>query len=85
MWAKRRRMTHLVAHVERERHHAEVVDDEDSFEVEGFAVLHDSRPQRCHKVNVCCDDDCLWEWRRHEEPVLRPGVCERSRLVMTEP
>ena len=56
---------HLVAHVEWESHHAEVVDDEDSFEVKGFAVLHYSRPQRCDKVNVRDDDDRLRERRGH--------------------
>lgn len=71
--------THLVAHVERERHHAEVVDDEDSLEVEGFAVLHDPRPQRLDEVNVHHDDEGLGERRRHEEPARRPSVCNTRR------
>ena len=56
-------MTHFIAHVERERHHAEVVDYEDSFEVEGFAVLHYLGPERCHEVDVRCDDDRLGKRR----------------------
>lgn len=68
-------MTHFIAHVERENHHAEVVDYENSLEVEGFAVLHYPRPQRCDKVNVRRDDDRLGERGRHKEPVLRPRVC----------
>lgn len=53
--------THLIDHVERQRHHAEVVDDQDPLEVEGLAVLHDAGPQRRHKVDVRHDDDGLGE------------------------
>lgn len=56
-------LTHFIDHVDRESYYAEVVEDEDSFQVQRFAVLHYSRPKRCHKVNVYCDDDRLWEWR----------------------
>lgn len=55
--------THFIDHVDRESHYTEVVEDEDSFQVQRFAVLHYPRPKRCHKVNVCRDDDRLWKWR----------------------
>lgn len=73
--------THFIGHVDRESHHTEVVDDEDSFQVQRFAVLHYPRPKRHHKVNVHGDDDCLWEWRGHKEPVLCAIVCKKSTEV----
>lgn len=72
--------THLIAHVEWQGHHAEIVDYKNSFEVKGFAILHDSRPQWCHKVNVCCDDDGLGDRRRHEQPILRPCICKKKHV-----
>lgn len=73
-----KQMTHFIAHVEWESHHTEVVEYEDSFEVKSLAVLHYPRPQRCHKVNVCCDHKRLGEWGWHQEPVPCPWVCNRS-------
>lgn len=78
---RRKRCAHLIDHVDWQSHHAEVVHDQDSFEVEGFAVLHDAGAQRRHKVDVRRDDDGLGERGRHEEPVLRPGVCQRRQAV----
>lgn len=69
---------HLIAHVEGESHHTEIVDNENSFEIKGFAVLHDPGPQWRDKVNVRCDDDGLGNGRRHEQPLLRPCVCNKS-------
>lgn len=71
--------THFIDHVDRESHYTEVVEDEDSFQVQRFAVLHYPRPKRCHKVNVCRDDDRLWKWRRHKEPVPCPRVFKEKK------
>ena len=77
-FVKAKEVTHFIDHVEWERHHAEVVDYEDSFEVEGLTVLHYPRPQRRDEVNVGCDDERLGERGRHEGPLLRPRVCNRG-------
>lgn len=66
--------THLIAHVEGQGDHAEVVENENFFEVEGLAVLHESGPQPGDKVDVRHDYYGLGERRRHEKPVFCPGV-----------
>lgn len=75
------KMIHLIAHVEWESHHTEVVDNENSFEIKGFAVLHYARSQRRDKVNVRCNDDRLRERRRHKQPLLRPRVWNISMVT----
>lgn len=80
-FAKEHPKTHLVAHVERQSDHAKVVDDENSLEVEGFAVLHYPGPQWRDKVNVCYNDERLGHRGRHEEPVPRAPVCNRDMLT----
>lgn len=66
--------THLIAHVEGQGNDAEVVDDENFFEVEGLAFLHEPGPQPRHKVDVRHDYYGLGERRWHEKPVFCPGV-----------
>lgn len=72
------KVIHLIAHVEGESHHTEVVDNENSFEIESLAVLHYLWSQRCDKVNVRYNDERLRERRRHKQPLLRPRVCNIS-------
>lgn len=55
--------THLIAHVEGQGNDAEVVDDENFFEVEGLAFLHEPGPQPRHKVDVRHDYYGLGERR----------------------
>lgn len=72
----------LIAHVNRQSHNKDVIDDEDPLQIKRFPVLHYLGPQRYYKIDVKCNDNDLRDRIRHEQPAFRPWVWIFHPLVI---
>ena len=56
----------------------EVVSEHQLLNIKGWFPLHEGWPNEPHEHIICCTQTHCWPGRRHQHPVIHPGVSQLS-------